>query len=386
MSKVDRIPKPHDAIQIALAALYDILSPVNYKPSVYFKQTETTLFGANYNDDDTASEIDPRNVSLSTIYNTSRIDTTSNIMGGVLSDSPIKGGISAKSSKPHIITMGVGVIGKCAESGIMKVFKGDLKGPPKKTNEGAGVALATVFPLYWDNRLIGVIQLTAIGLDCNSVFVDASSSSSSSSSIDSPRRFPAGYSTTPNTKTSMLSPSPSKGGFYADVDSTSAISQKQYPDLYQVALALGLNREQLTTLGIVILELCEFFGRYYAIGNTEGDKTRAIMHQIAEYPKLIEMKVSQEELRQKIAFIEEEYSQANERIRTQSLLIEKLEKSRQKHHHIAEEKTKLLDETTTQLETLKEQLKVLLSSLVLSLSSLLLLLSSSSSLLLSLLG
>jgi len=247
--------------------------------------------------------------------------------------------------------MGVGVIGKCAESGIMKVFRGDLKGPPpKKTNDGTGVALATVFPLYWDDRLVGVIQLTSVGLDCNSVFVD----SSSTLSVDSPRKYPA----TP-IKSSLLSPiSQSKGGSYLDVDSASAISQKQYPDLYQVALALGLNREQLTTLGIVILELCEFFGRYYAVGNTEGDKARAIMHQIAEYPKLIEMKVSQEELRQKIAFIEEEYSQANERIKTQSLLIEKLEKSRQKHHHIAEEKSKLLDETTTQLDALKEQLKI----------------------------
>ena len=350
MSKVDRIPKPHDAIQIAIAALYDILSPINYKPSVYFKQTETTLFGAHCNDDDVPSEMDPRNTSLSTIYNTSRIDTNTNVIGSVFSDSPLKGS-STKSTKANVITMGVGVIGKCAESGIMKVFRGDLKGPPpKKTNDGTGVALATVFPLYWDDRLVGVIQLTSVGLDCNSVFVD----SSSTLSVDSPRKYLA----TP-IKSSLLSPiSQSKGGSYLDVDSASAISQKQYPDLYQVALALGLNREQLTTLGIVILELCEFFGRYYAVGNTEGDKARAIMHQIAEYPKLIEMKVSQEELRQKIAFIEEEYSQANERIKTQSLLIEKLEKSRQKHHHIAEEKSKLLDETTTQLDALKEQLKI----------------------------
>lgn len=336
LSKVDKIPKPHDAIQIALSALHDILSPINYKPSVYFKQSDTTLYGAHFNDDDIiAADMDPRNTSLSTIYNASRIDKDqSNIFG--LADSPIK----TKPLKLNVITMGVGIIGKCAESGKMKVFRGDLKSSDK-TNS----ALAVVFPLLWDGRIVAVLQFTTASLDCNSVFVE--------STVEAPTN----YASTPNFKQSRILSPISQSKSFLDPYTDNAISQQQYPDLHQVALALNLNREQLTTLGIVVLELCEFFGKYYAVGNIEGDKTRAIMHQIAEYPKLIELKVSQEELRQKIAYLEDEYSQANDRIKTQSLLIEKLEKSRQKFNSLADEKSKLLEESKSELVELKEQLR-----------------------------
>jgi len=336
MSKVDKIPKPQDAVQIALAALSDILSPISYKPSVFFKQSDTTLYGAHYNDDDNnPSDMDPRNTSLSTIYNTSRNGKDqSNLFG--LSDSPIK----SKTLKLNVITMGVGIIGKCAESGKMKVFRGDLKSSAK-----ASSALAVVLPLLWDGNLVAVLQFTVMGLDCNSVFVESNTETTG-----------ARYQTTPNFKQSAILSPISQSKSFLDTSIENAISQQQYPDLYQVALALNLNREQLTTLGIVILELCEFFGRYYAVGNTEGDRTRAIMHQIAEYPKLIELKVSQEELRQRYRYLEEEYSQANERIKTQSLLIEKLEKSRQKYNSLADEKSKLLDETKSQLDELKDLL------------------------------
>lgn len=337
VSKIDKIPKPHDAIQIALDALSDVLSQINYKPSVFFKQSDTTLYGAHYSDNNNSPfDVDPRNSSLSTIYNASRIEKDqSNIFG--LSDSPIK----CKTSKPNVITMGVGIIGKCAETGKMKVFHGDLKSSKKANN-----ALAVVFPLLWDDHVVAVLQFTAVGVDCSSVFLD--SATETSSLYQSPNKH----------SSTILSPISQSKSFHDVHNVVNAISQQQYPDLYQVALALNLNREQLTTLGIVVLELCEFFGRYYAIGNIEGDKTRAIMHQIAEYPKLIEMKVSQEEQRQKIAGLEEEYLQANERIKTQSFLIEKLESSRKKYNSLADEKSKLLDETKSQLDEMKEQLRI----------------------------